>query len=185
MINIQITTSADKTQQALIRMSEGFKDLSIPLKRSGEYMVSSVNRNFDAQGRPVPWKPLSSMTIAMRRKGGGMGSPLILQDTGTLRRSITYELMGIDSVRVGTNLPYASKLQFGGVNVIPAHREKVKSFYRIQKGKRVQVKEFERNVPSRTFTIPARPFIIFNEEDKVVIQKIFSDYVREVIKEKE
>ena len=182
MINVRITTSADKTQRALVKMSEGFKDLTIPLKRSGIYMVSSVDKNFAVQGRPVPWVALSPMTVAMRRKGRGGGNQLILQDTGMLRRSITYELVGIDSVRVGTNLPYARKLQFGGVNVIPAHRERVKSYYRVQKGKRVQVREFDRDMPRREFQIPARAFIVFQDEDKIIIQKIFSDYMQEVIK---
>lgn len=64
-----------------------------------------------------PWAPLAESTIRRRRKGRGRGrgggGVRILQDTGTLRRSIgmyaTHEY-----VEVGAGQPYGKHHQFGG-----------------------------------------------------------------------
>lgn len=47
-----------------------------------------IQKNFQSQGRLAQgggWKPLKEATIKRRRKGPGVGSPRILQDTGTMK----------------------------------------------------------------------------------------------------
>ena len=53
--------------------------------------------------------PLSAATTAYR----GQGRPL--QDTGSLRDSITFKTAGSHTVSVGTNKPYAALHNYGGV----------------------------------------------------------------------
>lgn len=43
-----------------------------------------IQKNFQREGDPK-WKPLSPVTIALRRRGRGAGRPKILQDTGQLK----------------------------------------------------------------------------------------------------
>lgn len=52
---------------------------------------------------------IKEITIALLRESM-MATPV---DTGRLRSSITYELMGEDSSRVGTNVEYAPFIEFG------------------------------------------------------------------------
>lgn len=183
MIEISVKTNTENVGRVFVKLNSKLTDLTVPLKQSAIYMLGSVMRNFEAQGRPRPWAPLSRMTLQLRRKGMSFGSPMILQDTGMLKNSISYELMDGNSVRVGTNMPYASKLQYGGKSVIPAHRERVKSHTRKMGSRSVMIKAFDRDVPRRTFTTPARPFVLFQTEDKVEVRKIFLDYLQRLPEE--
>ena len=180
-VNIIVATSAAGLSDTLVRLHRGLTDVEKPMRRVGVYMISSIHKNFDAQGRPVKWAGLSPMTKSLRRSGVGPGGMLILQDTGALRNSITYTLEGRDSLRVGTNLEYAKKLHFGGVNVMSAHTERVKSHSRTYKTGTSKVKSFSRRVPRREYKVPARPFILIQDSDVPVIEKIFIDHIRESI----
>lgn len=184
MIKIVIDTNAEEISQAFEVTGNRIVDFRVPLKRIGEYMISSIQNNFLAQGRPDKWAPLSQMTMALRRKGTGAGGPLILRDKGDLFKSIVYDPVEPEEfVRVGTNLPYAKKLHYGGVNVIPAHTENVKSFTRRSKGKTITVRSFKRKVSDRMFNVPARPFVMVQEDDVPVIQRIFVDHIKSAKKE--
>jgi phage virion morphogenesis protein len=69
-----------------------------------------ADRTFDDQADPwnAAWRPLSPVTLALRRGGGGQ----ILRDTGRLSASITHLVQG-DEVRIGTNVEYAATHQLG------------------------------------------------------------------------
>ena len=179
---ISIKTNAQEVVVKLDKLTKNLTNFDPALKRSGEFMVSSIQRNFLAQGRPNAWAPLSPMTIANRRKGKGTGSPMILRDTGALFRSITYSPPTNNEVKIGTNMIYARKLQYGGTNVMPAHTETVKSFYRVRAGKREKVEGFQRKVPAKSFTVPPRPFVIIQSDDVPVLQDIFVQFVSEMKK---
>lgn len=80
-----------------------------PVMRAGGLMgLSEVRTRFHTQTDPsgVPWAPL-----AHARPEGGT---LPLRNHGTLAASFTSE-SGPDFFRVGTNLPHARLLHFGGV----------------------------------------------------------------------
>lgn len=182
-MQINISTNAKELVVHFSKIEEGLIDFTIPLKKSAIYMLSSISRNFSSQGRPIPWIPLSPMTLELRRKGKSSGSPQILRDTGELFNSIVVSEPQNNTISVGTNLKKAPKLQYGGENIIPSHTENVKSYYRRSKGKRTQVKAFSRKMPTRKYKIPARPFIMFQNEDVEVLQELFIDYVKKVIKD--
>ena len=180
MIEFSVSTNAESVNKVVVNIVKKIGNLEKPLKRVGIYMLGSIHRNFALQGRPIKWPALSLMS-RQKRRGGLKGRHLILQDTGRLRSSIVYELEGNTGVRIGTNIPYARKLHFGGVNVMSAHTESVRSHVRIVGEKRVIVKPFRRRVGKRQFTVPGRPFVLFQNEDVIVIERIFSDYVQEVL----
>lgn len=136
------------------------------MKIIGEIVRRSVQRNFEAGGRPTLWK-------ASQRARQTGGKTLILRNI--LKRSITYEVQG-NSVAVGTNVPYAAAHQFGfdGTVLVRAHRQRitardiirrsVTARGRIRKTKLASgigfVKEHERHMK-----MPERPFLLVQESD--------------------
>jgi phage virion morphogenesis protein len=117
----------------------------------GEIALASISENFEQQGRPEKWKELSPVTIELRRGGGigsrgvtkrkraasGAGERILIGRTGNLRR-IGYQAAG-DHVTIGTHpaaKDYAAIQQFGG-----------------QAGR------------NRKVTIPARPYLLLQDED--------------------
>lgn len=77
----------------------------------GETLVDHIREGFAQERDPygTPWKPLSAVTIAMRR---GSGSARILQDSRRLYNSINAQVLG-SGVAIGTNVIYAPTQQFG------------------------------------------------------------------------
>lgn len=89
---------------------EDLNDFSVPLERCGIEMLSSIDLNFAAEGRPT-WKPLAPSTLQQRRMQGKDAK--VLQDTGRLHQSFQRGQEGNvfeaspTEIEVGTNLPYA------------------------------------------------------------------------------
>ena len=124
------------------------KDLEPAFKASGVYMLGSIERNFQEQGRPKKWQALAPATLAKRRRGEGQGGAQILIDRGDLKNSNSTRLSG-NSLEVGTNKDQAARLHFG---------------YPGGKGRG----------HSKT---PARPFLLFQDEDVDAIETIFNRHL--------
>lgn len=152
----------------------------------------SIIANFRVGGRPRRWAPLSLSWKERRRRegtlgGGPFGQP-ILQRFGTLRQSIgTVNRMTNDGLEYGTNLRKAPTLQFGrgpmsGVANVKSHWRFVQgrgtAFGRTARTRaargaaRARFRAGARHVRVRGHRrrfhfgpIPARPFILFQDED--------------------
>jgi phage virion morphogenesis protein len=74
----------------------------------GEYLIESHQERFKLEVAPdgTPWEPLAPRTIAKK------GNDRILQDSGTMRDLLAYQLSG-DQLTFGTNLIYGATHQFG------------------------------------------------------------------------
>lgn len=84
-------------------------------------------------------------------KRGGKGKPLphkLTSRTGTLRRSIRVNVVGLTIVDVGTDLAYGPPHERGGLTSVPAHSRRVAS------GRRVQVRAHQKHFPKRPFMQP-------------------------------
>ena len=81
----------------------------LPLAALATVGLSSISRNFRDRGRPNKWRSLSEGTLVNRRHGGD--APL--QDTGHLRRSVSWEPQGRADLRIGTKVRYGVYQQFG------------------------------------------------------------------------
>ena len=147
----------------LNRIIDNFTKIRKLYKAVGEYMLASVEENFQAQGRPTRWKRLSIETLKSGYKGkkfkkrGGLTKAFgkhvagkkILIDSGRLKNSITYKVKAIKKLQdtkiyVGTNVVYAAIHQYGGY----AGR-------------------------NRKVYIPARPYLLMQEQDRVWISSLF------------
>lgn len=94
----------ESASKALEDMAKNLDEKS-KAKKAG-LMASEMIRSHIYTGEGMP--PLSAATTAYR----GQGKPL--QDTGALRDSITYELVGNNTASVGTNKVYAPIQNNGG-----------------------------------------------------------------------
>jgi len=169
----------EKVKALLKKAGNKAKDLRIPLKRCGILMLSSIDKNFRAEGRPKKWAPLSPMTIAMRRKEGKGAK--ILQDTGHGKGSIVYKVVSNQKVQIGTNLGYMKIHQEGGSIKIPArdiYPVKAKALHWVSDGKDVFAMHVHQK--ARTAKIPQRKFLLFQKEDKTNIVKVFTEYLEEI-----
>lgn len=82
-------------------------------KRIGVVILNEIDKNFRTESNDGKrWQPLSEITRSARREGPRAGSPKVLQDTGTLRRSFVFEANN-KRVKVGTPIDYAPKHEFG------------------------------------------------------------------------
>jgi len=103
--NIQTEESLEKTQARIQTKAELMKKIAL-------YMRSEVQQNFEDEGRPERWKPLSQEYFKLKRtlKGGSAGKILVF--TGDLRRSFNVRSDN-NTAEVFTGSPYGVKHQLG------------------------------------------------------------------------
>lgn len=169
-INIDGVNEADLY---LLRMTARTQDFTPVMQDFGGHMRRSIMKNFGQGGRPKPWRPSKRVSL------GGRGKTL--QDTGQLKSSITYRAT-TRSLTVGTNLKYAAIHQFGGpakdTLILPKKGKALKIMAHgstlidiSPKTGRALTKRgktgfrFLRAVTLKKGAIPARPFLIFHDED--------------------
>lgn len=93
-------------------MATDTRNVERALKSAGAYMLGSVQKNFQQQGRPRKWSPLAPATLARRRRGRGRGGPQILIDTARMKNQVAFTVhsAGVD---VGLNAVQAARQHFG------------------------------------------------------------------------
>jgi phage virion morphogenesis protein len=145
-MNLKIDINLEPVKARLQVLAAAGADLSAPLSACGEIVLSSVEENFQREGRfdtagstrggNNRWADLSERTKAARAKKGKWPGKKLQMSQGGLAASINKQVQG-NTVTVGTNKAYAHIHQHGG-----------------QAGRR-----------SSRVTIPARPFLVIQEED--------------------
>lgn len=97
-----------KLMRNLKKLQRQTSNLRPMFKKIGIYMMGSINRVFQAEGKPKWIDIVESTKKARTRKGKYPGK--ILQVSGRLKGSIVYKA-GNRDVAIGTSVPYASFLQ--------------------------------------------------------------------------
>jgi phage gpG-like protein len=144
-------------------------DLAPEMMRFSKFMLDSVRRNFIEGGRPTPWQALK------------MGGPSALFAGGDLVRSIT-SASGDSWAEVSTSgLPYARIHQEGG-ETHPTITQKSKGFFwwkfketGLPMWKALALKYAVGE--KMTVNIPARPFMMFQEEDIDVAKSELENHI--------
>lgn len=130
-----------------------------PLKRCvQQVMIPSIRANFDAQGRP-PWAPYAASTVEFHEMLGRSMSTSLLNKTGALRRTattLTVWSIGQDEAKFN-GLP--GSVWYGNLHQSGGHGGK-------QAGKGI---------------IPARPFVMYQDEDGDKIVEVFARWLDERI----
>ena len=149
MAGTRMTVDARKVLNMLEGMAARCKDLAPAMRLIGETVRTSIVRNFEVGGRPR-WKGHSAVT-KKRRKGGS-----VLRLSNQLMNSITYSTTS-RSVEVGTNRVYAATHQFGA--------------------KKGAFGKTKRGGPTPWGDIPARPFVMVQDEDWPVMRDDIAEFV--------
>lgn len=153
-VTIDISPSPEVIHSDIRNIGQEFKTFRTPLRESvRDVMVPSIDTNFAVGGRP-PWQPLGEQTVE-RRTRQGTGTQ-ILVESGSLRRSATQFSrwnIGTDSAEI-SNWP---------------QRDLVKAAVH-EGGATVRTKLGISN-------IPARPFLLIQDEDAARIDEIFLDWM--------
>lgn len=157
MFGIKLTINDLAMKLRFRRMTDRIDNPDKCLRECGLVLLRSIAQTFKAGGRPAKWKP------SIRAKTTG-GRTLI--KTARLMRSITMEVSG-KILTIGTNVKYARIQQLGGA-IMPKVAKALKA-----------------NIPGigwrvmKKVTIPARPFLVVQDEDRRVCNRIVGDYVTE------
>lgn len=114
------------------------------------HMIDSITTNFEVEGRPQKWEPLSPVTVEMK------GSDAILQDQGDLKRSVNAQ----NSERGKLSL----KLWAG---------DEKASFHQD-----VDMDPLDQFGVTNERGMPFRPFIMFQDEDIDEIENILDKYMK-------
>lgn len=162
--------------QAVKQLVENVSRPQKMLQEMGMVMLSSIQQNFIAQGRPVPLVPSQR---AIRQHGQ------TLRDTGRLMNSITMKVDS-NSVRVGTNVVYAAAQNFGHTYDKAVNVKGYVRYYKHNKasiGNRKPTYSTVVKGHSRTMnhTLPARPFMILQADDWDTIKLIGYNYLIPVV----
>lgn len=178
----EFEASLEEFKQKLLERTQN-PDLSSILPTIQNIVRSSIDQNFISEGRfgdglfgggTQKWKK-SKRAI----KQGGQ----TLSDTGRLASSIQVVVSQQGSrlnIQAGSNLVYAAIHNFGGEIRIPSHsRLYVQKRYTRgpKKGKFKKGTTFGKGYTVKSYTIrmPARPYLVLQDEDVLQILKLISE----------
>jgi len=185
-------------------LAEELEDMHEPLTKAvDDVMTVSILENFVSGGRPE-WEGLSPVTLA-RRKKEGSGS-MILVRSGALGEAASSR--GIWSIGKTSatirDLPQAvwygkvhqagqSGNQFAGGNWFKkyqtAARKQLGPDEDDEEVDKLAFKMFDQRLakhgpaPAPSVEIPARPFVVFQDEDIDAIEVIFAEWIEEKVRE--
>jgi phage gpG-like protein len=156
------------------RLGLSIRSFREPLKRSvQQVMAPSFAQNFDQGGRPTPWEPWSDSTVEIRSNFGVQGDKVLVR-SGRLRRVV--QQLNIWSITPASatikDLPHSvwyGKVQQAGMDITLKGGPNVGTIFQ---GVRITAPEI---------SIPARPFIMFQDEDYEKVDAVFSLWLQEKI----
>ena len=176
-ISLDIKLDDTRVRELIERIRRRTNDFRPALADMGERMTKhSIPLNFRAGGRPEKWKPSARARKEIKGRTGQT-----LDDTGRLKGSITYRESAHD-LKIGTNVVYARIHQLGGqvegtFDVRRHVRTIRQAFGRAIAPKKVKVKAHRRTVD---FTLPARPFLVVQDEDVDYFREALGAFLAEV-----
>lgn len=146
MIEVKIEDA--KITKALQDLHRAVGDLSPAFREIGKMLVESTKERFVTTTDPDgnPWLLNSVLSTLLYKTGD---RPLT-GETGKLMDEISYNLIGNDTLEIGSPMEYAAMQQFGGTKA-----------------------EF----PHLWGDIPARPFLGISSEDERAILRIIEDHL--------
>jgi len=165
----------------LVTYGMTFKSFREPLERSvREVMIPSIQKNFDAGGRPVMWEPDAEATTLQKSFYG--------LDTRTMHRSMGTQSLEWSATRLArwqfgrtsaafTNFPM-SKF-YGGILQAGADSSAARTSGTLQERIAASITAAQSGQKSRDWHLPARPFVMYQPEDFPKIEAVFDLWLQE------
>ena len=153
----------------------------------GDIALSSIHANFQDEGRPRGWAKLSNTTINIRKKLNRWPGKILQRGgaAGGLVGAISARAND-DEVRLAANKPYATTQHFGAKKgsfgtvaaTVKAHTRKIsQAFGRPIEPRDVKVKAHTRKMTLPWGDIPARPFMMIQDEDWEEIKETLAEFL--------
>jgi len=186
ILDFEFKPSLSIMAKRIDRIALGVSDFKVPLERAvREVMIPSIRRNFEVGGRP-PWDPLADDTIE-RRQASGYTSDQILVRTGDLERGATsFSIWTITDVSATVrDLPqdiwYGKVHQAGFEGATSAGSSRLGVSF-VNSGMSLrEIADAVGRSSGELANIPPRPFILFQDEDLSKIDRIFAEWIGEVV----
>lgn len=171
---------------------ERFKNVGVLCSAVGLYLTGRAQATFRTQGRgSVAWPARgvpNRIGILLDLQQGRVpperrfeARPAAI-DTGRLRSSIAYRVSG-NTVTVGSSLAYASDVQRGSTKTVTIDRNLRSALANWLKslpaGRKQQMRRsfgFLFTVGSLSVTVPPRPFLILDDEDRRKINELATKF---------
>lgn len=170
---INVTIEDREVKADFARIAAKVKDMTPFMGVVGETIRTSVIRNFVAGGRPDKWQ----ISKRVQKKGGKT-----LIKSSELMGSVHY-VAHMNGVDVGTNIVYAAAQHFGMnksmMVKVKEHMRKVSSrdVFRGKKKIASGVGHVTDHDRMQKMNLPARPFLMIQEEDWPVIKEQAEHYL--------
>ncbi|RPH42092.1 MAG: hypothetical protein EHM87_17825 [Burkholderiales bacterium] len=161
----------DSVERVFTILAERMRDPSPVFEELGEIMIESIQTNFEQGGRPQQWKASKRAETTGGRTlidKGGSGGLL-----GSLHRNPDPNKAIVAAGKVYAAMMHfgATKGQFGTIMAqIPQHS-------RTRNGKTYTVSSHQRQTKVPWGNIPARPFMMFQDEDVPEILNAMTRYL--------
>ena len=181
-VTLDIKIKDSGIQKLLDDIQRRMGDLTPAMKIIGQIVRTSIVRNFERGGRPGKWAPLSPVTQA-RRKGKKI---LMVRGLGGGMAGSIHARADKAKVVIGTNKIYAAVHQFGANKGsfgtveagIKTHMRKItQAFGRPVKPHKITVRAHTRKTKLPWGDIPARPFMVVQDEDWDEIRESLNDFI--------
>ncbi|WP_035253305.1 phage virion morphogenesis protein [Desulfatiglans anilini] len=180
MVNSTIEIRDEGVRSLLSEIQSRLQHLKPAMSLIGEIVQESIERNFEEGGRPEKWKDLSSSTKLQRQRIRKWPGMILVRSgkAGGLMGAISYRAFD-DRVEMSANKEYAAVHQFGAKRgAFGTILAKVRSHMRrMANGKTVQVRAHTRKVVLPWGDIPARPFMMVQNEDWDEIRESLLDHL--------
>jgi phage gpG-like protein len=138
-------------------MALKFTNFKEPLTKAiKEIVIPSIAKNFEEEGRPEHWAELADFTLT-RREEEGYGSGPILERSGKLKRAAQAFARWKITMTEASFASFAPSQWYG---------------YLMQEGS-----------DAVGSNVPARPFMLMQEEDVDEIEKLFGDWMKKIFSE--
>jgi phage virion morphogenesis protein len=155
-VALQLTSNSDAIAAAFAQLADRAEDKRPLMEEIGAALLLSTQMRFESEtgsdGNPWP------QSLRAKLEGGKT-----LRDTGRLVQSLTFTASS-DLVEVGTNVTYAEVHQFGATITAKTAR-----------GLRFRIGD--QWVTKKSVTIPARPFLGIDDDDRDEIAAITAGWL--------
>ncbi|MEC4750042.1 phage virion morphogenesis protein [Methylomicrobium sp. Wu6] len=175
MIEIEIDDSAIRAAlQNLLAVTGNSDDV---LNEIGEHLAESTLHRFETKTGPNGKRWADNSPVTIERKG--RNDPLI--DHGSLSEQIHAQLLGDDTLAVGSSMEYAAVQQFG------AKMGEFGRYSQIARVRKYGLGTFQgsagtqKGFPLPWGDIPARPFLGVSEDDRDAILAIIQAHLNDAI----
>jgi phage gpG-like protein len=178
MTTIQTKINDDDLQKLLSELVRRLGDMTPAMNAVGEDVVESVMTNFERGGRPQ-WPKLSEATIRQRSRLGKWPGMILVRSgaAGGLMGSIHHS-PAPTRVIISANKKYAALHQFGAAKgEFGAKDVIVHGHTRRTKYGKVSVRQHSRRQLMPWGNIPARPFLMVQDEDWITIRNTLAGFL--------